>query len=148
MLFSVAPSAAAAASDEEMIIQVQTNFMKAYSTKDLELMYSLYYHSSDTSTFNPGDQPLLCKGWKEDLEERWRNTFASETNNVTVTFHNPQATKIKDDVAVLTGYEVATYTNPTTKEQTVNHNRVTRVVKKVNGEWLIVHDHVTTFTVK
>jgi uncharacterized protein (TIGR02246 family) len=145
--FYAVPSAIAA-SDEEEIIQVQTNFMKAYAAKDFKAMASLYLHSSKTSTFNPGNQPLLCEGWEESLKNRWENTMASETDDVTAYFHHPKVTMIKDDVAVITGYESVTYTNPTTKEATVNHNRVTRVVQKIEGKWLIVHDHVDTFSIE
>lgn len=147
LCFSVAPSATAA-SDEEEIIQVQTNFMKAYAAKDFKAMASLYLHSSKTSTFNPGNQPLLSEGWEESLKNSWENTMASETDDVTAYFHHPKVTMIKNDVAVITGYESVTYTNPTTKEATVNHNRVTRVVQKIKGKWLIVHDHVDTFSIE
>ena len=139
---------ATAASDEEEIIQVQTDFMKAYIAKDFKAMASLYLHSSKTSTFNPGNQPLLSEGWEESLKKGWEDTMASETDEVTAYFHHPKVTMIKDDVAVITGYESVTYTNPTTKESTVNHNRVTRVVQKINGKWLIVHDHVDTFYIQ
>lgn len=142
-------SSATAASDEEEIIQVQKNFMKAYTTKNFNLMSSLYLHSSNTSTFNPGgQQPLLFKGWDETLKDGWKTGLDSRTEAVTMDFVHPQVTMIKDDVAVLTGYEVIAATNPTTKEETVSHNRVTRVVQKINGKWLIVHDHVTTFSIK
>ena len=145
--FTVAPLATAA-SDEEEIIQVQTNFMKAYASKDFKAMAVLYLHSSKTSTFNPGNQPLLSEGWDESLKSGWENTMVSETDDVTIYFRHPKVTMIKDDVAILTGYESVTYTNPTTKESTVNHNRVTRVVQKIKGKWLIVHDHVDTFTIE
>ena len=74
LCFSVAPSATAA-SDEEDIIRVQMDFMKAYAAKDFKAMASLYLHSSKTSTFNPGNQPLLCEGWEESLKNRWENTI-------------------------------------------------------------------------
>jgi uncharacterized protein (TIGR02246 family) len=145
--FFVAPSVTAA-SDEEEVIQVQTDFMKAYASKDFKAMAALYLHSSKTSTFNPGNQPLLSEGWEESLKSGWENTMVSETDDVTIYFHHPKVTMIKDDVAFITGYESVTYTNPTTKESTVNHNRVTRVVQKIKGKWLIIHDHVDTFTIK
>lgn len=145
--FSIAASAIAA-SDEEEIIQVQTDFMKAYSSKDFKAMASLYFHSSKTSTFNPGNQPLLCEGWEESLMDRWKNTMVSETDDVTGYFHHPKVTMIKDDVAIITGYESVTYTNPVTKESTTSHNRVTRVLQKIRGKWLIVHDHVDTFSIE
>ena len=144
---SVAPSATAA-SDEEEIIQVETNFIKAYTTGDFELMSSLYWHSSKTSTFFPGTQPLLGQGWDELLENRWKSIFASPAVNTTITFHHPQVTMIKDDVAVITGYECVANTDPTTQEEVVSHNRVTRVVKKIRGKWLIVHDHVSQVPVE
>ncbi len=146
--FFTAPSATAA-SDEEEIIQVQINFMKAYTDRDFKLMSSLYLHSSKTSTFNPGgQQPLLFKGWDETLRDDWKTELDLRTEDIRMDFLHPQVTMIDDDVAVLTGYEIIVATNPATKSSTTSHNRVTRVVQKVKGKWLIVHDHVTTITIK
>lgn len=145
--FSIVP-AATAASDEEAILEVQTNFMKAYTTRDLNLMLSLYLHSSKTSTFHPGEQPLLFEGWDESIEDRWRTVIASQTANITMSFHHPRVTMIKDDIAVINGYEDILATDPTTREQTILHYRVTRVVQKVRGKWLIVHDHVSQFSIE
>ena len=147
LCFSVAPMATAA-SDEEEVLQVELNFIKAYMAKDFKQISSLYLHSSKTSTFNPGGQSLLFKGWDESLKERWKGDFASQTNDVEISFLHPQVTMITDDVAVLTGYESVISTNPTTKEATTSHNRLTRVVQRIKGKWLIVHDHVTTFTIE
>ena len=144
-----AMTSVASASDEEEIIQVQRNFMKAYVTKDFNLMSSLYLHSSKTSTFDPGgQQPLLFRGWDETLKDGWKRGLDSRTENIAMDFVHPEVTMIKDDVAVLTGYEVVVATNPETKMQTTSHNRVTRVVQKVKGKWLIVHDHVDTFSIE
>jgi ketosteroid isomerase-like protein len=140
--FSIAPLATAA-SDEEEILQVETNFMKAVSTGDLSLMSSLYSHSSKTTQFPPGSPSLLIQGWEESFEKYWKYTISPSTGTTTMIFHHPQVTMLKDDVAVITGYESIVNTNASTQEQTTTIYRLTRIVQKIKGKWLIVHDHAS-----
>lgn len=144
---SVAPSATAA-SEEEEVLQVQTNFIKAVSTGDFALMSSLYWHSSKTSQFPPGSPSFLIQGWEESFEKYWKSSlgFPEGTSTVTsMTFHHPQVTMLKDDVAVINGYENLVNTDPTTNEETITQIRITRIVQKIGGKWLIVHDHGSSF---
>ena len=137
---------ATAASDEEEVLQVQTNFIKAVSTGDFALMSSLYWHSSKTSQFPPGSPSFLIQGWEESFEKYWKSSLGSPEGTSTVTlmtFHHPQVTMLKDDVAIINGYEIEVSTDPTTQEETITQLRVTRVVQKIGGKWLIVHEHVS-----
>lgn len=43
--------------------------------------------------------------------------------------------------AIVTHYNTSIYTDPTTKEQSVSQVRGTFVIQKINGKWLIVHEH-------
>lgn len=131
---------ALAASDEEEVLQVEINFAKAITTGDYELMSSLFWHSPKASTFHPSSRPFLCQGWEESLEPNWKSGLLP-TGTTTVTPHNWQATFIKDDIAIITGYETVIDINETTNEQAIFNLRVTRVVQKIGGKWLIVHDH-------
>ena len=145
---SVAPYATAA-SDEEEVLQVQTNFIKAVSTGDFDLMSSLYWHSSKTSQFSPGNPTFLIQGWEESFEKYWKSTLGYPEGTTTVTlmtFHHPQVTMLKGDVAVITGYENIVNTDPTTNEETISQFRITRIVQKIGGKWLIVHDHGSSFS--
>lgn len=132
----------AIASDEDDVLQVEKNFVKAISTGDYQLMSSLYWHSPKTSTFNPNNDPFLSQGWEESLAPGWKDSLSSE-GNTTAYAHNLQAFFLKDDVAVITVYENVIDINAITNEQTVNNFRFTRVVQKIDGKWLIVHDHAS-----
>ena len=138
---SVAPSATAASAEEE-VLQVEINFLKANTTGDFELMSSLYWHSSKTSSFHPSDFPFLAQGWEESLENIWKSSLSSE-GSTTASAHNLQAIFIGDDVAILTGYENFISIDAETKDQTINNLRFTRVLQKIDGKWLIVHDHAS-----
>jgi len=133
----VAPAANAATAEEE-VLQVEKNWMKSAETADYELFSSLYLHSPKISEFHPGDV-FLSQGW-ELFEQNWKPTYEStQKGSVTMSMHNPQVTMLGDNVAVLTFYQIVT----TVKDQTISQHRVTRVLQKIDGKWLIVHDHAS-----
>jgi len=130
-----------AATTEEEVLQVETNFVKAHNTNDYELMCSLYWKSPKTSCFvPPQDNPFLIQG-SEEVENGWKFLTEIPKGTFAISLHHPQVTMIKDDVAVITSYNNVVYTDPTTKVQTIDHIRHTAVVQKIGGKWLIVHDH-------
>jgi hypothetical protein len=63
-------------------------------------------------------------------------------------FHNPQATMLNDNVAVISAYSIFIQNPPVVKEQTISQERVTFVVQKVGAKWLIVHGHASELPVK
>jgi hypothetical protein len=145
------PQYANAASAEEEVLQVKTNFIKALSAGDFTLMSSLYWHSSKTSTFAPDSPSFLLQGWDDSLEKYWKSSFGSPTGTTKITlmiFLNPRVTMLKDDLGVINGYEYIVDTDPTTKKETTTQLRITRIVQKIEGKWLIVNDHASTFPVK
>ena len=144
---ALAPSATAA-SDEEEIIQVEENFIKALATNDFDLISSLYWHSSKTTQFGPGFlRGSLWKGW-DKIGALWEYglTSSDETSQSTFRsfFQNPEVTMLKDDVAIINGYEMEVTIDPATEEESYTKLRVTRVVQKIGGKWLIVHEHVSS----
>jgi len=142
---SVAPSAIAA-SDQEEVIQVATNFAKAFSTYDFELMSSLHWQSPNVSKFAPGTAgAFLAQGW-EAIGGDWKTTF-EEGSPGTYRFstRNQQATMLGKDAAVVTQYMILAYTDPNTEEQSISQIRQTLVVQKIGGKWLIVHEHASYF---
>lgn len=131
-----------AASAEEEVLQVITNWAKASNTSDFKLFSSVYLHSPKTSQFHPSAGiPFLYKGW-EVIEKDWEPTFTTPTGSVDISIHNPDITMLGDDAAVVALYEIVTETS-TTGEETITQHRVTRVLQKIDGEWLIVHDHAS-----
>ena len=107
-------------------------------------MIITHWHSPKTSTYYPTGGPLLYQGW-ELLEKEWKTSMGSTpTSTMTVTIHQPQATVI-GDMAVINAYENVIDTDLKTNAQTISQFRVTRVVQKIEGKWLIIHDHVSQF---
>ena len=143
----VAPSANAASAEEE-VLQVATNFTKAFSTSDLELMSSLHWKSPNMSKFFPGiSGAFLLQGW-ETIGKDWKTTLEEPPGTYMLSPRNQQATVLGKDVAVATQYLIYVFSDPTTKEQTVSQFRQTLVVQKIGGEWLIVHEHTSDLPVE
>jgi hypothetical protein len=132
---------AIAASDEEEVLQIVSNVAKAFNTADYELMSSLFWHSSKTSSFGPAPgYPFLYQGW-ESLETWWKGILGLPAGTFSSSFHNTQVTILDDNTAILTCYQTLVVNPPMVKEQTVFLIRGTFVVQKINGKWLVVHDH-------
>jgi ketosteroid isomerase-like protein len=146
LCLSVAPSVMAASAEDE-VLQVEKNWMKSAETADYELFSSLYLHSPKISQFHPGNV-FLSQGW-ELFEKNWKPNYESgQKGSVTMSMHNPQVTMLGDNAAVLAFYQIVTENPPAVKEQTVNQYRVTRVLQKIDGKWLIVHDHASALPIK
>lgn len=134
-----------AASDEEEVLQVASNFVNAFNNCDLGLMSSLYWHSSKTSEFHPTTgYPFLFQGW-EVIEKNWKSTFEFPIGTIIVAFHNLQVVMLDTNVAIVTGYTNAIVNPPAVKEQSISQIRTTFVVQKIDRKWLIVHHHSSNF---
>jgi uncharacterized protein (TIGR02246 family) len=132
----------AIASDEDDVLQVMENWCKASNTSDFKLFSSVYLNSPETSQFHPtAGVPFLYKGW-DAIENNWKSTFTEPTGSVEISIHNPDVTMMGDDAAVVAYYELVTSTSDT-GEETIEQHRITRVLQKIDGRWLIVHDHAS-----
>ena len=141
---SLAPSANAASAEEE-VLQVATNFTKAFSTSDFELMSSLHWQSPNLSKFAPGTAgAFLAQGW-EAIGRDWKTGLEDPPGTHMLSPRNQQATMLGKDVAVATQYLIYVYSDPNTKEESVSQIRLTLVVQKIGGKWLIVHEHASYF---
>lgn len=137
---SAVPSAIAA-SDEEEVLQVATDFVKAFSTSDFELMSSLHLDSPKQSKFTPPPTgAFLNQGW-ERIAKGFKAELASPPGTYMFSTHNLQATMLTKDVAFTTQYMTLLFTDPSTEEQSVEHIRQTLIMQKIDGKWLIVHEH-------
>jgi hypothetical protein len=141
----VTPSANAASAEEE-VMQVMNNWIKAFNTNDTELMSSLHWISPSLSKFGPGKgAAFLTQG--ESIAD-WKSTFALPVGTFMNSLHNPQVTMLSDNIAIITMYNNQTYTDQTTKVQTVGLYRGTFVVQKIGGKWLIVHEHSSALPIE
>jgi uncharacterized protein (TIGR02246 family) len=140
LCLSVAPSAKAASAQDE-VLQVVTNWTKAMNTADFELWSSLHWNSPKTSSFAPPKSAAFLIQGYEAVLNNMRFLFECPQGTMNSSHHNPQVTMLKDDVAVVTLYRILTLNPPAVKEQTTVQERQTLVVQKIDGKWLIVHDH-------
>jgi uncharacterized protein (TIGR02246 family) len=137
---SVAPSATAA-SDEEEVLQVMTNWFKAFNTNDYELMSSIHWHSPETSSFGPNNSnAFLTRGW-DRIAEVFKSMFENPVGTYSLSYHHPQVIMLEDNVAVVTEYAILTVNPPLVDEQQIVQQRGTQVVKKIKGKWQLVHLH-------
>jgi len=129
------------ASDEDDVLKVMDTWFTAFNTGDADLMTSLYWKSEKTSSFGPGNlETLLAQGWDE-IAAGWKFTFAAGT--FVGTKHHPQVTLLGKNVAVFTDYNSAMFANPATQEPMFFHVRATYVLQKIDGKWLMVHEHAS-----
>jgi ketosteroid isomerase-like protein len=89
----------------------------------------------------------LYQGW-EQMEASWKDSFESPKGTYVHSMHQPQVTMLEDNAAVVTYYETVIINPPAVKEQTADQYRVTRVFQKIDGKWLIVHDHASALPMK
>ena len=147
LCLSAVPSVMAASAEEE-VLQVMTNWFKAFNTNNFELMSSLWWHSPKTSSFGPSKSgAFLGEGWDgmaEDLKSTYKQPIGTFANSL----RHPQVMMLGDNVAIITGYNVAITNPPAVKEQTTALVRGTFVVQKINGKWLIVHEHSSVVPVE
>ena len=138
-------SPAVEASDEEEVLQVATNWAKAFNASDFELMSSLFWNSPEATRFGPAKGGAFLMQGGESIIKIWESTLESTKGAIAVSIHNPNVTMVGSNVAVLNAYATATYTDPKTKEQSISQVRGTFVVQKIGGKWLIVHEHSSIF---
>jgi len=130
-----------AASAEEEVLQVVTNWYKAQNTNDYDLMSSLWWHSPEATSFNPWKSgTFLCEGW-DIISEGVKSGYNQPIGTYTHSMRHPQIMMLGDNVAIITSYNVHTVNPPAIKEATTYLVRGTFVVKKIGGNWLIVHEH-------
>jgi hypothetical protein len=129
--------AANAASAEEEVLQVEINWVKAMNTSNYDLISTLYWRSPKITSFPPNS--FLYQGWDTLIADNFKRS--SSGTPTTWSLHHPQVMMLTDNVAVLTGYHRVVGIDPATKAETETHLRFTRVVQKIDGKWLIVHDH-------
>jgi len=127
-----------AASAEDEVLQVEKNWVKAFNTRDVALMTSLYWNSAKTTSFPPNS--FQYQGWDE-ISKMLKEDLAPTDDHQVWSLHHAQVSMLTDSVAILTGYHTVTTTNAATKAQTTDQLRATRVIQKIGGKWLIVHDH-------
>jgi hypothetical protein len=129
-LFLYATTSAIAATPEEEVLQVATNFVKAMNDDDSKLLTSLWYQSPKTSYYNPGGK-FLTMGWMTN----------APGGGEMFTMNHPQVTMLGDNAAFITGYYTIMKSDEATKQLVIDYVKETLIVQKIQGKWLIVHEH-------
>jgi len=143
LVFLLAFSSSAIASDEDDMLQVLTNFARAMNNADFDLMSSLHSHSPDVSMYGPPkSMAFLIQGW-EAFDSLWKGNLSYPSGTFNLSLHNLQSTMLTKDIGLVTGYSILTVNPPASPEQFSEQERFTYVVQKIGGKWLIVHIHVS-----
>jgi ketosteroid isomerase-like protein len=144
LCLSVTPSASAASAEEE-VLQVTKDLIKAIDNWDLDLQSSLYWRSEEMSYFGPKkDSAFLTRGWEENFKGN-ESMKAFPKGSITWAFHNQEVTMLDDNAAIITTYAIVNVNPPLVEQTITDHVRLTLVVKKIGGKWLIVHQHESFF---
>ncbi|MFQ5794518.1 MAG: YybH family protein [Candidatus Bipolaricaulia bacterium] len=141
--FSVTPVTLADTVGDE-VLAVAQQFIQAFNTGDFELFASLWWQSEEATAFSD-IEPFRLDGWSQ-IGEFWKATlgfFAQlPPGSVSLSPRQPQLTLLGDDVVILTGHFVYNLQIPEGPGEGFS-GRFTMVLQKIEGKWLIVHDHAS-----
>ncbi|MGA8533832.1 MAG: nuclear transport factor 2 family protein [Candidatus Tumulicola sp.] len=132
-------TARAASSDSAAITALYKQFAAVFEHKDLNGIMSLYVPNDSLFVFDVGP-PREHRGWN-DYREDWKALFAGFKDNPTFEIIDFGMT-IDGDVAYTHSAQRIS-ANTGAKTRTTVVVRVTDVLRKINGKWLIVEEHVS-----
>lgn len=140
---SVTPSATAASAEEE-VLQLLSDYFKGWNTNDNKLMASVHWNSPDMSFYgSTKDTSFITRGW-ERTAELFKSLFEEPVSIYSLSYHDPQVLLLENNVAIVTLYSIWNVNNTDTNEQEIEQIRGTMVVKNMKGKWQIVHIHWST----
>jgi uncharacterized protein (TIGR02246 family) len=134
-----APVVDTSAQDQAAIRALEDKFAAAFNAKDVNGIMALYSSSDDLVVFDvvPPQQYTGWAAYKKD----WDDTFAAFPGPVVFQV-NDLAVTVGGDVAYSHSIQSATMTDAKGKKFSMTV-RVTDGYKKVNGQWLIAHEHAS-----
>jgi ketosteroid isomerase-like protein len=129
--------AGAQSDDDAQINALYQHFTTAFRHKDLNAIMALYVHDNTLFVFDVGT-PREHVGW-ESYRADWKGLFGSIKGNPNFSISELGMT-IGGDVAYTHSIQSLTANMGSLHALTV---RVTDVLRKTNGKWLIVQEHVS-----
>lgn len=131
--------ARALSSDETAIRSLESRFVAAFNAKDVDAIMKVYVPGKDLVVFDvvPPRQFVGANAYRED----WKGLFA--------TMKGPVKFELTDLHVVTEGgmgysHSIQHIGGTNMKDQPLDLTvRVTDVYRKVNGKWLIAHEHVS-----
>jgi ketosteroid isomerase-like protein len=135
---AVGPRAAAQSDDNAQINAVYQQFLTAFRHKDLNAIMAIYVHDNTLFVFDVGT-PREHVGW-DSYRADWKDFFNSIKGRPTTVSMSELGISISGDVAYTHSVQGFTANMGNLHALTV---RVTDVLRKINGKWLIVQEHVS-----
>jgi uncharacterized protein (TIGR02246 family) len=123
---------------ETDVLEVERSWIKAFNTLDFDLMASLYRHAPETTSFSP-NSATLYRGW-DTISKGFQKYFNAPQGTFSWTLNDEQVTMISGDMAIILGTHVV-IDRPADGQEMTGRHLFTRVVQKIDGKWLIVHEH-------
>jgi len=137
----------ASAEVEEELLAIGTKFEQAFETGDLKIFEELFWHDERLTVFFPDpDTAFRIDGWSQFQScLKGLTYYVSQLPPGTVNFEIRQPSiNVMEDVAILTSYWILTMPTPE-GGMAVSQGRATFVCKKIDGKWVIIHVHASTF---
>jgi uncharacterized protein (TIGR02246 family) len=133
------PAADTSAQDQAAIKALEDKFMAAFNAKDANAIMALYTPGDDLVVFDISP-PRQYTGWTA-YKKDWEDGFAANPGPVDMKLTD-MAITVGGDVAYSHSIQSGSETDKDGKKifMTV---RVTDCYKKVDGQWLISHEHVS-----
>ena len=145
-LFSSLTVSASGEVDEELLA-IGPKFEQAFERGDLEAFEALYWHDEGLTVFWPdADSGFRFDGWKQFqgcLQRFLYYISQFPPGTVNMELRQPSI-QMMEDVAILTAYWIITIPMPDGTME-VMQGRTTLVCKKIEGKWLIIHEHESIF---
>lgn len=123
--------------DNAQIAAIYQQFGTALRHKDVNGIMALYVRGNDLFVFDVST-PREHVGWQSYYDD-WKGFFASVKGDLTFNISELNVT-VSGDVAYTRSIQTLTGNMGTLRALKV---RVTDVLRKVNGKWLIVQEHVS-----
>jgi uncharacterized protein (TIGR02246 family) len=117
--------------DEKEILEVINKQSEDWNKGDLEKFMEGYWKSDSLQFIS---RKRLTKGWKRTLEN-YKKTYADSTKRGQLQFAVINFDAVSDDAVIVTGRFLLT------KGKRNDSGISTLVFKKIDGRWVIVHDH-------
>jgi uncharacterized protein (TIGR02246 family) len=138
LFVTVAYAGEALSGPEAEVLEVERNWLTAFNTMDFDLMASVYHHGPETVSYSPNSEtPFL--GW-DAIVDGLKGYFDAPPGTYSWTMDDEQVTMLSGDVAIIHGTHTVVDRPAGGQEMTGKH-LFTRIVQKIGGRWLIVHEH-------
>jgi uncharacterized protein (TIGR02246 family) len=134
-----APPPDTSAQDQAAIKTLEDHFVAAFNAKDVNAIMALYTPGDNLIVFD-AVPPRQYTGW-DAYKKDWESIFAANPGPASIQLTDLDIT-VGGDVAYGHSIQVASFTDKSGKTAT-STMRVTDGYRKVNGQWLISHEHVS-----